>query len=80
MCRKNGETVDVYAFLTTTPNQLVATINHERIDLKDGPAERCSSVARWTWSRRGITLFDTVVYSRMSHGIPSISRTFDPRR
>ena len=31
--RKNGENValDVYAFLTTTPNPLVATINHERM-------------------------------------------------
>jgi putative SOS response-associated peptidase YedK len=31
--RKDGPKVDleVYAFLTTTPNQLVATINHERM-------------------------------------------------
>ena len=31
--RKSGETVelDVYAFLTTTPNPLVAMINHERM-------------------------------------------------
>ena len=31
--RKDGEPVDidVYAFLTTTPNRLVATINHERM-------------------------------------------------
>jgi len=31
--RKNGDPVDieVYAFLTTTPNKLVATINHERM-------------------------------------------------
>jgi putative SOS response-associated peptidase YedK len=31
--RKDGPNVEleVYAFLTTTPNQLVATINHERM-------------------------------------------------
>jgi putative SOS response-associated peptidase YedK len=31
--KKNGEPVelDVFAFLTTTPNELVATINHERM-------------------------------------------------
>ena len=33
LLRKNGQTVelDVYSFLTTTPNPLVATINHERM-------------------------------------------------
>jgi putative SOS response-associated peptidase YedK len=31
--KKNGPNVDIetYAFLTTTPNSLVATINHERM-------------------------------------------------
>ena len=33
--RKDGPKValEVYAFLTTTPNQLVATINHERMSV-----------------------------------------------
>ena len=39
--RKIGETIelDVYAFLTTTPNPLVATINHERMPELTKPEE-----------------------------------------
>ena len=41
--RKDGETVklDVYAFLTTTPNSLVATINHERMPVLLNSREAC---------------------------------------
>jgi putative SOS response-associated peptidase YedK len=41
--RKDGETVDldVYAFLTTTPNSLVATVNHERMPVLLNSAEAC---------------------------------------
>ena len=41
--RKDGETVeqDVYAFLTTTPNSLVATINHERMPVLLNSWEAC---------------------------------------
>ena len=41
--RKDGEPVelDVYAFLTTTPNALVATINHERMPVLLNSLEAC---------------------------------------
>jgi hypothetical protein len=57
--RKNGETVEqeVFAFLTTEPNELTASINHERMpvllsDTADfetwlsGPAEEALRLAR----------------------------------
>ena len=41
--RKDGESVelDVYAFLTTTPNSLVATVNHERMPVLLNSADAC---------------------------------------
>lgn len=41
--RKDGETVelDVFAFLTTTPNSLVATVNHERMPVLLNSASAC---------------------------------------
>lgn len=41
--RKDGETLelDVYAFLTTTPNSLVAIVNHERMPVVLNSAEAC---------------------------------------
>lgn len=46
--KKDGPSVDldVYAFLTTTPNPLVATINHERM-----PVMLTSEAAFETWTR-----------------------------
>ncbi len=44
--RKNGDAVDieVYSFLTTTPNPLVETINHERTPV---PLTREHEFATW---------------------------------
>ena len=41
--RKDGETLelDVYAFLTTTPNDLVATVNHERMPVLLNSRDAC---------------------------------------
>ena len=43
--RKDGDAIelDVYAFLTTTPNSLVATINHERMPVMLNSAEACET-------------------------------------
>lgn len=48
--RKGGEPVDldVFSFMTTTPNSLVATINHERM-----PVLLATDEARETWLRGG---------------------------
>ena len=48
--RKDGPNLDleVYAFLTTTPNPLVATINHERMPVLLTQQEECETWLKGT--------------------------------